>query len=163
MLHNWQQLDVSKIHALGVLSQPGSNFSIGQGTIVVFRHPHPRTQMDFIHGDRRMQGLPLRPGSHPVAIRPFIIKVPNYRGSSRRPLMKYPDWIGFISDMPVVLGDDAKFVQRALGNPGQKSFPNTRISPRAKLMCFPIPAIEVSNDGNFPRVWRPDSKASPGL
>jgi hypothetical protein len=52
---------------------------------------HPRAEMDFVHGDRRIEGIAFVAQAHPIVIAPLVLEVPDDGASARRGLKERPD------------------------------------------------------------------------
>ena len=48
MLHDRQQFDVGEAQLVHVFRQARRHLAIGQGTVVLFRHAHPRAEVHFV-------------------------------------------------------------------------------------------------------------------
>src|ERR1700691_4654925 len=114
--------------------------------------------MDFVDGNRRMQGTSAFPILHPVTIRPLVSEIPHDRGGSRRFFMQDPEWVRLVDYESVVPRNDVKLVNRTLGNSGDEPLPNARTLSRMQGMSERIPSVEAANDGYFSRIRSPHAK-----
>src|SRR5713226_2279608 len=155
VLHEGQELDVSKAQLARVLSKAGSNLAIGQWTIVLFGDTHPGTHVDFIHRHGRVQRVALGAFAEPVGVIPRGLEIPNDRGRSGRLLVQKSDRVRFVHPVAVVIGDDMKLVYRSFSGAGNKAFPNARTAARLERMRTVVPPIEASDHVHISRIGRP--------
>lgn len=66
--------------------------------------------------------------------------------------------VGFVGNVPVVMGADVKLIKRALLDSGNESFPDAGASSRVQRMSLRVPTIETADDTDFPGIWGPNAK-----
>ena len=164
MLHDGHQFHVGKIHALDVFRQAGRGFAVSQRPVALFRDPHPRTQMHFVNGNRRLQRIPLCPWFPSTAYRPTGIPGPTpprrcaeaFREECQTDRLSRPH-----------VPDCGKRCGTCTARPCRlraQSLPRCRNCARASQgMRLRVPAIKVADHGNRAGVRRPNSKVGARL
>ena len=163
VLHDGHELDVGEVHALSVFGQARRDFTIGEGAVIFLRNPPPRTEMDFVDGNRRLQRVPGLPLLHPVLVRPLVFEIPYHRGGAGRLLMQHSEGIRLIDQKSVVLRNDMKLVNGALGDSGDKPLPDAGTLAGVQGMRILIPSVEAADDRYLARIRRPHTETGAGL
>ena len=126
MLHHGQELDVGEAQLSDIFGEARRGFAVGQRTIVLFWHPHPRAQMHLVNrlwcAKRVATGALL----HPFTVVPLVVEVPDDRGGARRLLMQQAERVGLVDAIPVAIRFDVEFIERALGHAGDEALPYAR-------------------------------------
>jgi hypothetical protein len=99
------------------------HFSVIEISIVFLRDPPPGTEMHFIYGHRRIEGIIFHPVNHPFVVIPCVIKVPRNRGCLRGQLTVKGKRISFVDLIFSIFGNYMIFVDIPLFNTRNKSFP----------------------------------------
>src|SRR5580704_14384278 len=159
MLHHGKQLDVGEVHALSVIGEARRHLAITERTIIFLRNPHPGTEMDFVDGNRRMQGISPFAILHPVAISPLVVEIPQDRSGARRFLMPEAERVCFVDYESVVPRNDVKLINRTLDHSGDEPLPNARTLANTQGMGEGIPAIKAANHAYCARVRSPHAEA----
>src|SRR5712692_291527 len=115
--------------------------------------------MEFVNGNRCLERRFRRPLLHPVLISPFVVQIPNDRRGARWLLVEKAKRISFVADVSMMLRSDVKFIERALGDPGHKSFPNAGLPAGMQRMRAMVPLIEASDHRYFPCIRCPHTEA----
>src|ERR1700690_655405 len=147
------------MHVPHILSQAWRKLAIGKRAIVFFRNPHPGTEMDFVDGNGGLQGIPGLPVLHPLLIGPPVFEVPYHGGGARWFFMPQSEGVGLVDDVPVMMRNDMKFINRALGDAGDEALPDARAPTGAQRMRTRIPPVEAANDRHLAGVRRPHAEA----
>ncbi len=163
MLHHRQQFDVGKVHALSVVGEARRYLTIVQRAIAFLRNPHPGTQMDFVDGNRCMQGISPFAILHPVMIGPLIFEIPYHGSGARRFFMQDPERVCLVDYESVVPRNDVKLINGSFGHSGDEPLPNARTLANPKGMGERIPPIKAANDAYRARVRSPHAEAGARL
>jgi hypothetical protein len=115
--------------------------------------------MNFVNGERSIEGVEPMSILHPFPISPIIMKVPHHRSGLRRTFPSKGIRVSFIHLIGVVPGKQVVFIGLSVWNPRDKSLPYPwTILSDFQGMGFIVPLIKVSLYGDFLRIWSPQSK-----
>src|SRR5438093_10871248 len=73
MLGQRQKLDVSEARLRDILREPRGNLTVTQRPVLLFGNAPPRSEMDLINRNCRMDGISICARLHPVLVIPFVI------------------------------------------------------------------------------------------
>ena len=162
MLHDGQELDVRKPHALDIGNQLGGQLAPRQLAIAFVRVPAPGPGMQLVDGDRAMERILVAPCAHPCGIPPLVVaKVGGHRRGSRRVLGRQGERIGFEERRPDVWMD-LELVRRALGYTWDEELPQAARAEVVERVRAAVPPIELTDHRHASCVRRPHHKAVPG-
>ena len=139
MLHHGQELDVGESHLVDVFGEAWRGLTIGERAVVLFGDAHPRAEMHFINGLRRAKGIAAGALLHPFAVVPLVVEIPYDGGGAWRLLVQQAERIGFVDAVSVAIRFDMEFVERALGDAGNETFPDAGGAARTETVRFWIP------------------------
>jgi len=164
MLADRQQLQVGEAHRPDVGNQPFRQFRIAQ--IAALGRAQPGAQVALVDGHRRVGCLARGAGRHPVAVVPGgVRRAMHPRGRGRRLLPMKGHWVRLQRQHLAVRRLDFVLVERPGFQARHKQLPEAGLVALAHDVAPAVPAVEVANDRNPPRVRRPDreSHARDGL
>src|SRR5258708_987119 len=145
MLHDGQQLDMRVAEIFDVGNQLVAEFSIAKPAIMILRDPPPRTEMDFVDGNSRLEPVSLRAAREPIGVLPFmVIEVGNDRAGVWAKLGAEGVGIGFERENVAVWADDLILVDGAFVEFGNEDFPQAGRATSAHRMDAAVPAVEIS-------------------
>jgi len=155
MFHHRQQFNVGKLHAVHILRQERREFPVTQPPVAI---THPRTQMNFINRNGRLQAVLLSAMLHPIAIIPGIAQVPHFGCRARRLLMAKTIGVSLVYRVPMLCRRDVVLVESALPYLGNEGLPDARVVQHLHCMSRRIPAIETADDRYNVSIRRPNGK-----
>ena len=160
MRHHRQEFDMGKTHAGHVVDQLLGKFAPVERAPVGMTHP--RAGMYFVDRDRRVGGLAARPLRTPCVVRPAERRgiVDDRCGGGRR-LDPPGDRIGLHRQQRAVRSKQLVLIERSGREAWNKNLPHSRLVAQPHRVASPVPGVEVADDGNPPRIWRPHGKAHP--
>jgi hypothetical protein len=159
MLHDREEFDVGEPHLVHIVCQPRCNLAITERTVVFVAHP--RAEVHFINRHRSVQRVGGRALLKKFRIIPCVVEVPNHRSRPRRPFAEKADRIGLFNLVTQLGRVNVKFVQSALVNARNETFPNSRSPTRLELMRLRVPSIETADHRHLASIRSPDAKDGP--
>ena len=118
----------------------------------------PGTKMHLINTHRRTQQVTLAPLFQPISVAPFeTLRVPDNRGVFGRHFEEKSIRVGLQRDVSTRVAN-FEFVMRALPDIWNENFPNTGCAEQTHGMKPPIPMVEITDDADALRVWRPNGE-----
>ena len=154
MLHHRHQLDVGETHVGDVIAQLGREFAIVERAIIVVGLAPPRAEMHLVNGDRSFEDVAMRARLHPFAVAKFVARPAYHRGGRGRQLHQRGEGIRFEQQVAVA-GANLEFVLGAFAHLGNEDFPHPGAAERAHHVEPPVPAVEIADDADTPRIRRP--------
>ena len=159
VLHERQELDVGEAHLLDVVGEERRRFAVGEEPVPLLRDPTPRSEMDFVDRDRRLEAVRVLPRRHPVPVAPFVVQVPDDGRGPRRDLPEEGVGVALLRGAAADLRGDEVLVHRAFFEAGDETFPDARAVPsRSEGVAARLPAVEIADDRNALGVRRPDGE-----
>ena len=160
MLGHRQEFDVREAHACDVFGKRLGQFAVaprfGRGFFL------PGTDVDFVNAHRRAQRIAFAAPLQPGLIVPLeLARVPDDGGVFRRHLEEKSAGIGVQLDVPVRVAN-FKFVMRADADARNENFPDAGCAEQPQGMKPSVPLVEIADDADALRVWRPDGETRAG-
>ncbi len=81
VLHDRQQLDVREAEPRDVLDERGGEIAVSEQPLGIVGRAPPRPEVDLVHRERRVEGVPGVASGHPVVVAPGVVELPDHRGS----------------------------------------------------------------------------------
>ena len=163
VLHDRHELDVREVHLAHIVRQRLRDFAITHRTrAVIVDRPPPRSDMDFVDGDRRLDRVARLSIAHPAFVIPLVVEIPDDRCCFRRRFVMNSERVRFVDAVIVLTRDDVVLVNRSLTDVRNESFPDAGRAARIQLVLARIPTVEFADDRHGLRVWRPNAEACPG-
>src|SRR4029077_7936864 len=128
---------------------------IRERPVVLERVAPPGADMHLVDRYRLLQWVPPPPAVEPFLVTPAMLSLPDDRRVRRRHLGVERDRIG-LQPQPDVPRPDLELVLRPLVLGWYEELPDPRGAERAHRVQAPVPRVEVADDRDRPRVWRPD-------
>ena len=163
VLGDGHQLDVREAHLVGVVGELGGDLAVGEGAVALAGHAHPGAEMDLVDRHRRRQRLAGGAVGHPVGVAPLEAgEVLDLRGGPGGQLRGERVGVGPVESRPAVGGEDRILVQRPRPDRRDESRPDPGRAPPREGIDGGVPAVELADDRDFPRVRRPDGEMRAG-
>ena len=116
--------------------------------------------MYLVHRHRPLCTVVLSLPVHPRRIAPRHVAVPDYRRRLRWSLGVEGERVGLLDAIVSVAGLDPVFVCRPLAEARDQALPDSGRVPWLEGMRRAVPAVEVADDRDSPRVGRPHGEVS---
>ena len=159
MLHDGHQLDVRVAQPLHVRNQFFRQLAISEPAVSVRSFPPPRSRVQLVHGQRRMQPVSPRARFHPRRVFPFVVfDVADYRRVFWPQLRSESIRVGFQPHKISVARTYLEFIQRAFAKTWNENLPNAAHATVSHGVNAPVPKIEITHDTHALRVRRPHSE-----
>ena len=156
MLHDGQQLEVREAHLADVVDQLFGEFAVAQQTVAFAASPG--TEVDFVDGKRRLEGLLLRARFHPCLVVPSItIDVIN-DGGIVRPEFRIEGERVRLQAQIIIVALDLILVGLAFPEARNEQFPDAAASAHAHGMTVAVPVIEIPHHAHPLRIRSPHRK-----
>jgi hypothetical protein len=154
VLHDREKLYMGESHVPNIGNELLREISVAQKSAVP---SPPGTKVNFVHGERSVEGISGSPLAHPHAIVPYMFGRP-HDGSA--PGWFFPPQSKGIpllrSEIPVV---DVIFVEASLTHSGHESLPDSRaVPPGRERVCTTIPAVKIAHNAYAFRIGRPNGE-----
>src|SRR5690606_19177756 len=140
----------------------GRELAVGERTVAVLGHPHPRAQVDLVDRDRRIRGVPAATLPHPLVVAPLVGEIPDDGGRAGRLLVAEADGVRLLDAVAVIPGLDVVLVEVPLSDAGNEALPDPGAPARPELVRGAVPAVELAHDRDLFRVGRPDGEVGAG-
>ncbi len=156
MFFEWQKLHVGEAHLLDVVGERLRHFTIRKRTILFFDLSPPRAEVNFVDRKRVAKVFFTRALFQPLRIAKFVLRGIDDRRSVGRDFRVLRVWVGFEkgSGARVYL----KFVEVSRGEFGDEEFPDAGVSQPLHLVSASVPTVEVTDNADTRRLWRPNSE-----
>ncbi len=153
MFADRQQLQMGEAQVAGIGHQGFGQFAVAQPAPAL--HLAPRAQMHLVNADGCLEAIGLRhAGADGVQGRQAL----HDAGGVGSQFGAEGHRIGLLQQF-AVLGEDLEFVKRALAHAGEEDFPHAAFAPQPHGVAAAVPAVEIADHRNAPRVGRPHRKA----
>src|SRR5712692_7260970 len=159
MLGDRQQLDVRIAHLLYVFDQLVSKLTICQIAAAFFGRSHPRAEMHFVNGNRRVECVLPGALAHPGFVAPLILVNLVHDGGCLRAALEIERVrIGLSNDQAETPPLDFELVESLFSDSGNENLPEARSRMKPHWVTPAVPVIEVADDTDALRVGRPHSE-----
>jgi hypothetical protein len=116
--------------------------------------------MNFIDGKRGGMGIVVAGSSaHPFLVPPRVFKVPDDGSGLGGHFVEKGKGIGLIRPVAVITGLDMELVGHPSFDPGDKAFPDSRLSPGPKGVAGWVPPVKISHHRHPFGIGGPDREA----
>ena len=128
---------------------------------MIFGDAAPRTEVDFVNGDGRLEPVLLRPARKPVGVVPFVMIEARDDGAGVGAQLRAEGvGIGFEREDVPARADNFIFVDGVFLELREKNFPDARGAASAHGMDAAVPAVEVANDTDALCAGSPDREVN---
>src|SRR5208337_5286436 len=110
---------------------PRRDFAVTEPAVALFRVAHPGAEVDFVHGDGRVPGVPLVAQAHPFVVAPLVVEVPDDGAGARRGLAMIAVGIGLVDAVHVETRTDVVLVNRTFAKAAHEALPDTGVFARS--------------------------------
>src|SRR5260370_21499219 len=124
-----------------------------------FRHAAPGTQVDFVNGHGRIQGLSPRTPAEPILVVPVgVTNLANDGSGLRAHFRAESERVCLQGQDLTPAGYNLILVDFAFPDARKKDFPNACRASDAHRMAAPVPSVQVAHHAHTPRIGSPDGK-----
>ena len=154
MFHDRQKLHMREPGLPHIAGELGCDFPVPHPAVPLLGNAHPRAQVQFVNGNRTVQGVVVLPVLHPRLVAPPVVEVPDHRAGSWRDLGRESEGICLVDTVILFPGDDMVFVVDSFAHPWNEALPYPGIPPRSQGMVRFVPSVKVSHQKYLLRVRR---------
>ena len=145
-------------HPERVIDKLCRQFAVGERALAALGTP-PASQMDLIDRNRRVGGMGLRAGRHPVAVGPAQpARLPHDRSGARRVFRSKADRVRLQRADGAARPAYLILVGGTLGHAGQEDFPHPRRAAPAHRVAAAVPGVEIADHRHPFGIRRPDGE-----
>ncbi len=162
MLRNRHQLQMRIAEILGIGNQPVRQFPIGEPSMLFFGNAHPRSQVNFVHGNRCLDWIPFGARRHPLSVMPLVAREIAHHGGGAGPQFRgLRVGVRLAQDGAVVPGADFVLVEGVFGNIGNEQLPEAGGAAVRHGMAPAVPPVEVSDHADPCGIRGPHDEMNP--
>ncbi len=163
MLADGEDLDVRVAHELHVGRQLVGQLAVAEPAIVVVGDAHPRAEVDFVDGDRRIVGMSPAAPRQPFVVLPAVTaQVPHSRRGIGAHFGGKRVGVGLDDPVALVVRLEGELVESALSDAGDEALPDAGRALLVKEERAGLPAVEVADNRYFAGVRGPDREVGAG-